>query len=471
MNWLGDLLDGPLWPLAFLVVYPIVAVLAIEGARALDGRDPFSAGIVRQVVYGLLPAGAVWLILAGFAGLPPENVVVRTAETAFALTALYLVLKVLQALLAWLIGDEAGAPRLLLETVRIAVALLWGAVVISRIWNIDLGSLLAAMGVGSIVLAFALQEFLGNMLSGLGLLSTRKFEVGDWLVVDGRPQKVAAFDWRSATLVNSSGTTTVVANNTLAKGNLVISARAGTMGWATLVLTLGVNVPPEEARAAILEAAESVPGLPPGAKPRCNVTGIHDQRVSYLVELPVDDPGATTLLKDEFLSRFWYVAQRWGISLETAQNKLVLEPPRVLRMLQDSGAVRRHPDVLAELVNPEALRRYRRGDVLMLEGRVPSDALLVAAGSLGVFLPVGGDSALVETVGSGQLLVLQETISGTASPVRVVAETNADVVAIPRSVFVAAVHEHHEFARDVNALAAARRNAIAALQRSLSRAA
>jgi len=34
MNWLGDLLDGPLWPLAFLVVYPTVAVLAIEGARA-----------------------------------------------------------------------------------------------------------------------------------------------------------------------------------------------------------------------------------------------------------------------------------------------------------------------------------------------------------------------------------------------------------------------------------------------------
>ncbi|RBP07434.1 cyclic nucleotide-binding protein [Roseiarcus fermentans] len=471
MTWIGDLFNGPWWPFLFILIYPLAAVAAIEGARVLDRRDPFGAAIVRETVYGLLPAGAVWLILTQLAGAPPDNVAVRIAQTAFALIALYITLKVIQALLAWLIGDDRRAPKLLLDTVRIGIALLWGAVVISRIWDINLGSLFAAMGVGSIVLGFALQEFLGNMLSGLGLLSARKFEIGDWITVDGRPQRVVAFDWRSATLIDAGGTTTIVANSTLAKGNVVISARAGQGGTTSLTLTLGVEVSPEEARAAMLEAAEQVPGGPPGTKPKCLVTGIQDQRVSYQVVLPVGDPGATSGPKDEFLSRFWFVAQRRGIPLQSPRDSLFFLPPDTLSLVRDSGAVRRHPEVLRRLVTPGALRRYRRGDQLLLEGQAPPEVAIVAAGSLTVLLPIAGDLVRVETVGAGQLLVLTETLAGTASPVRIVAETNADVVVIPRAEFVAAIGDNPSFARDVNAIAESRRKAIAALRVGAVRAA
>jgi hypothetical protein len=61
------------------------------------------------------------------------------------------------------------APKLLFDIVRFGLSVTWGSVVVSSIWNVNLGSIFAAMGVGSI--AFALQEFLGNLLSGMGLLS------------------------------------------------------------------------------------------------------------------------------------------------------------------------------------------------------------------------------------------------------------------------------------------------------------
>ena len=97
--------------------------------------------------------------------------------------------------------------------------------------------------------------------------------------------------------------------------------------------------------------------------------------------------------------------------------------------------------------------------------------MIVAAGSLAVLLPAGGGAVRVETVGAGQLLVLPESISGAASPVRVVADTNADVVVIPRAAFVAALHANPGFARDVSAIAESRRKAIAALRLGASRAA
>jgi small-conductance mechanosensitive channel len=467
-GWLGDFLTGPAWPIAFILIYPLFAVLVIEAARGLETRDAFLAGVLRQVVYGLLPTGAIWLILTQVAGYPPENVAVRIAETGFALTALYIVLKVVQAVLAWMIGNEQRAPKLLLDTVRIGVAMLWSAVVVSRIWEINLGSLIAAMGVGSIVLGFALQEFLGNMLSGLGLLSANKFKIGDWLIVDGRAQKVTSFDWRSATLIDAAGSETVVANSTLAKGNLVIDSRAGETGWLKQSLTLWVDIPPEEARAAMLEAAAMVPGAPPGIPPRCYVTGMADQRVTYQVWVPIADPGATTGPKDEFLSRFWYVAQRRGLRLEDPRDDTLPEPSSGWGLVEASGALRRHPYLMASL---GPLQRYRRGDVLLEEGRAPAEAFVVTGGTLAVMLP-GTDGAMrLETLGAGQLLVLQETVNGTASPVRVVADSHADVVAIPRAELIAAIHEHPDLARDIGALAESRRQAMAALQRGIARAA
>jgi small-conductance mechanosensitive channel len=464
MSLVNDLFAGTSWPLGFILLYPLAAVLAVEAARGFEGGgNTFLAGLLRQVVYGLLPTGAIWLILTQVTGLPPENVAVKVAETGFALIALYLLLKIIQAMLAWMIGDQQRVPKLLLDTVRTGVALLWGTVVVSRIWAIDFQSLIAAMGVGSIVLAFALQEFLGNLLSGLGLLSANKFKIGDWLMVDGRPQKVTAFDWRSATLIDSSGVESVVANSTLAKGNLVIVSRAGETDLLDYRLSLPVEIPPEDVRAAILEAAASVPGTPPGRKPLCYVNDIANQHVTYLLRLPIAETGATYGPKDEFLSRFWYIAQRRGLKLEDEPLGFIIEPPSSPKLVEESGALRRFPYLTASLGHP---LRYRQGDILLNEGCAPTDGIVVTAGTIAVLLAGPGEPIRLETLGAGQLLVLPETISGAASPVRLVADSHATVVPIPRRALVAAIKDHPDFGRDIAALAESRRQAMAALQRS-----
>ena len=171
--------------LGILVVlgYPVLALAALETARALGQGREFASSILGQIAYLVLPTGAIWLILAVLAELPPENWAGRSAETAFALTGLYVLLRLAQAALMTFIDESTRAPKLLLDVLRIGLSLVWGAAIVSSIWAVDLRSLLAAMGVGSIVLGFALQEFLSNLLAGLGLLWAHKFGIGDWIVV------------------------------------------------------------------------------------------------------------------------------------------------------------------------------------------------------------------------------------------------------------------------------------------------
>ena len=457
-----DLTQLSFWPFLLILGYPVLAVALLEFARHLAGRAPFASGILRQVSYVLLPTGAIWLILRVLAQLPVNNWGVRTAETAFALTGLYLVLHVAQAILISLVADQTRAPKLLFDIVRIGVSVIWGCVIVSSIWDVNLGSLLAAMGVGSIALAFALQEFLGNLLSGMWLLSAHKFGIGDWIMVDGKAAKVIEMDWHTVTLVTAGGERVVVANSTLAKGNLTIAARAKDKASVGVPLAFGVDVPPEQVRDAVIEAGCAVPDLAEPGGVTCVVTGIGDGTIKYDVGLSVANPGILSGPRDEFLSRFWYVAQRRGLRLDPTP---AADAESRLHMLEEGGAFRRDPIALPHLASASAFRRYRRGDLLLTAGAPAPDAFFVVTGQLAVMVSTGKGDIRLELVAAGQFMVLQEMLAGAPSPVRVMADQDADVLAIPAQALLDAMDRSRAVARDIRAVAEARRQAILPLNR------
>ena len=459
-----DLAHLSVWPFILILGYPVLTIAVLEFANRVAGRAPFAAGILRQISYVLLPTGAIWLILRVLADLPADNWGVRTAETAFALTGLYLLLRVAQAMLMSLVDDQTRAPKLVFDIVRIGLSVIWGSVMISSIWNVNLGSIFAAMGVGSIALAFALQEFLGNLLSGMALLSAHKFGIGDWITVDGTAAEVVEMDWRTVTLATAGGDRVVVANSTLAKGNLTIAARAKEKASVTVPLAFGVDIPPEQVRDAVIEAGRAVPNLVEPCGVRCFVTGIGDGKINYNVILSVGNPGILAGPRDEFLSRFWYLAQRRGLRLDPSPAP---DPAARLQMLEMGGAFRRDAEVLPALARASTFHRYRRGDVLLMTGSLATDAFLVVAGQLAVMMTRDQDEIRLELVGSGQLMVLQEMLAGGSSPVRVVADQDTDVLAIPAQALVDAMDRSRVIARDISAVAEARRQAIHPLSRRL----
>jgi CRP-like cAMP-binding protein len=350
------------------------------------------------------------------------------------------------------------------DIVRIGLSVIWGSVMVSRIWNVNLGSILAAMGIGSIALAFALQEFLGNLLSGMALLSAHKFGIGDWITVDGKAAEIVEMDWRTVTLVTAGGDRVVVANSTLAKGNLTIAARAKETASVTVPLTFGVDIPPEQVRDAVIEVGRAVPNLVEPCGVRCFVTGIGDGKINYNVILSVGNPGILAGPRDEFLSRFWYLAQRRGLRLDPSP------PPDAearLQMLEQAGAFRRDSDIRAQLARKSAFWRYRRGDLLLSVGIPATEAFLVIAGQLAVMVPTNDAEIRLELVASGQLLVLQEMLAGGSSPVRVVADQDTDLLAIPAQALVDAMEHSEVVARDIGAVAEARRQAILPLKLGL----
>jgi CRP-like cAMP-binding protein len=88
------------------------------------------------------------------------------------------------------------------------------------------------------------------------------------------------------------------------------------------------------------------------------------------------------------------------------------------------------------------------------------DAFFVVAGQLAVMVPTGEGEIRLELVTGGQLMVLQEMLAESSSPVRVVADQDSDVLAIPAQALRDAMDGSRLVARDISAVAEARRQAI-----------
>lgn len=52
-------------------------------------------------------------------------------------------------------------------------------------WGIDIGPILASLGVAGIAVAFAMQNTLGNVFGGISMIVDRSIKVGDWVKIEG----------------------------------------------------------------------------------------------------------------------------------------------------------------------------------------------------------------------------------------------------------------------------------------------
>lgn len=96
-----------------------------------------------------------------------------------------------------------------------------GALVALTSLGISLGPLLAVLGGASFVLAFALQNNLGNFASGLMLLINKPFDVGDEVKIAGYWSYVESISIASTKLKDFYGNIVTLPNNTVWGGDII----------------------------------------------------------------------------------------------------------------------------------------------------------------------------------------------------------------------------------------------------------
>ena len=164
----------------------------------------------------------LWLFLLGLAG-QAAAVALLAFDFPRAATTVFTIFRILSAvslirlfgftLFRLLLPLTGKRPTRILEDIAILVAYAGYGLVQLRGAGVDLGSLVTTSAILTAVIAFAMQDTLGNVLGGLAIQLDNSVQVGDWVRVDELTGRVRDIRWRSTLIETRNWETVLIPNS------------------------------------------------------------------------------------------------------------------------------------------------------------------------------------------------------------------------------------------------------------------
>ncbi|MBZ5634339.1 MAG: mechanosensitive ion channel family protein [Acidobacteriia bacterium] len=136
---------------------------------------------------------------------------------------------------------------------------------LQQVFEVDIRAILAALGVGGLAVALALQDTLSNLFAGFYVSVARQIRIGDFIKIDaGQSGYVQDIGWRSTTLRELGGNLIFIPNNKLSQSivtNYHLPERSIGIGIAVPVT---YDSDPSQVERLLNEVASAAVGQVPG---------------------------------------------------------------------------------------------------------------------------------------------------------------------------------------------------------------
>ena len=164
--------------------------------------------------------------------------------------------------------------------------------------GVELSSLVATSAVITAVLAFAMQDTLGNILGGLALQLDNSLAIGDCVKVDELSVRVVEIQWRYTAIFTRNGGRVVIPNTQLKKGKFMVvgdteGGAPGTGTWRRWIwFDVAYDVSPARVIQAVAEgtAEAEIPNVSRHPPPSCVAMAFEAGSVRYALRYWLIDP-------------------------------------------------------------------------------------------------------------------------------------------------------------------------------------
>ena len=88
---------------------------------------------------------------------------------------------------------------------------------ILNVYNVNTSSILASLGIASVVIGLAFQDIIKDFLAGIFMVFDNAYAVGDWITVDGFKGEVISMGLKTTKIKAYTGEIMIIANSNLSK--------------------------------------------------------------------------------------------------------------------------------------------------------------------------------------------------------------------------------------------------------------
>jgi len=326
-------LDRAIWTLitlgsAVLIGLVINRIVSRRLARVADRTPHHWDDAVVQALTKRIP---FWCALVGLwlsVGYWPINPRWTTLLTnSISVLAVLSVAMAISAIVVRIMVDKARVTPgmhvsgLMRNVVRIVVVTI-GLLVAARSIGVEITPVLAALGVGGLAAALALQEPLSNLFAGLFITIAGQMRIGDYIRIEGGPEGVIGdFRWNATQLQTLAGNVVIVPNAKLSQAMVTNLHRpTSDSGFSVeIVVDPGADLQVVERLGVEVATAvmREVPGGMPEVVPAVRFQGFSDLGLRCAVMVRTQQFSDQALVRHELIKRLQTALVRAGIDIPT----------------------------------------------------------------------------------------------------------------------------------------------------------
>lgn len=463
------------WGLFVLLGMPLAVIMFSETIHILTRRKSQFLGVVYNLRNFLVPSLFLFILFHTVIELPEESVILKVVATAFWIILVHSVLKFINTLvfsevLPSQVRDRI--PKLLVDFLRTFLVLVGVAFVLSEVWGANLARLLTALGVGSVVLGLALQDVLGGLFSGLALLSSRPFAVGDWIKVGEQEGWVKSIDWRAVTINTRQNDEVVIPNSVLSKTEFHNFNRPDPVHMERVGFDISFDDPPSKVKKVLEEAAAATPGILKEPAPIATLISYDEFSVHYEILIFFDDYAKKPMILDDFTSRIWYANRRYGVTFPTRAHEVYTfegqeqmdpsgNPRHIADLLKRMTVLDIKYEQLVNLGKHSQIEDYGNGECILWKGEMARSFYIISKGKvIEQDLNEEGVMEPLHTLSRGDFFGISGMVRREPNTANVVAKGDVEVIAIEASAMRKVLQYNPQVAQSMESIVASRKRLL-----------
>ncbi len=454
--------------------------LALLTRRGVDNAGIVRSSLILLVLMGLIGLGSG---LTSFFGMP------RTAEVMDAIVILMMGMLVIRLagltlFRVMLVRTGLHPPRILEDIVIVLGYIAWGMVRL-RYAGLDLSGLVTTSAVITAIIAFSMQDTLGNILGGLALQLDNSIAIGDWVNVDDVSGRVIEVHWRHTAVRSRSGEVVVLPNSLLMKGKFTIVGSTEATQWRrSVTFQISNTVPPQR----VIDAVEQAVGLADidlvskAPAPNCIAANFREGLVDYCLRYWLNDPLHDELADSQVRVHIYAALQRAGFKLAPPQLAVDLsmasaEREQAERLHELEVRIRTLKKIelfsgfsdeeLAQVAGTLTFATFARGDVITRQGAIAHWLYILISGEADVwFESATHQRRHLTTLKAGQVFGEMGLMTGEARRATVTARTDAECYRLDKPGFEHIVQSRPELAEVFAHILTERNQQLVAIQKN-----
>ena len=385
-----------------------------------------------------------------------------------------------------LIGSQP--PRIAEDLTIVAVYVIYGFAQL-RGAGLDLSSIVTTSAILTAVVAFAMQDTLGNVLAGLAVQLDNSVRIGDWIRVDSVSGRVRDIRWRSTLIETRNWETVVVPNSMLMKARVeILGQRDGApLQWRrTLEFMVDPGVPPARVIAIVDDEMRelSIPNVARTPSPSCVLKAFDEGNLCYQLRYFLMDIHEDDLTDSMVRVHLFASLQRAGIRIAEpqrtthaiARDQAHAETVRRRELTRRLQALATVPpfaalpeETKADIAERLQYAPFARGDVITKQGNKAHWLYILAFGEAEVlYEPPSGAPSVLGMVHAGEFFGEMALITGDARTATVVAKTDVECYRLDRASFQELVLGRPEISEEIKRVMGGRRGDLERVRQAFS---